>query len=198
MKKHFLSDIAVTLFVIVLYCTVKYVAVPVYAEIAGEIPESREGQAISSEASAVDEGNWRSSRDHRQFIDYATCITIVKNADGNEHPAYVVNQKRSETPEYLFSYGGWRGLTPVQKKALVSGSMTFLHEVLKLEICHTEKEKRRYDRFRTMVSVAEIVKHVDSKFRKTEYQDEDGEWFIVDYLQYNFWNYMADPIAEYS
>ena len=46
-----------------------------------------------------------------------------------------------------------------------------------------------------MVLDAENVKHIDSMFGKPEYQDEDGDWLIVDYQQFNFWNYIGDTFA---
>ena len=41
MKRNLLSDLVGTLLVIALCCAVKYVAVPVYADIAGDATQSR-------------------------------------------------------------------------------------------------------------------------------------------------------------
>lgn len=73
--------------------------------------------------------------------------------------------------------------------------MYFLNLWLRDALCLNEKMKKLYDQFSARITVDEIVNHIESKFRMTQYEDTDAEWLIVDYLQYNFFTYIGQPIV---
>lgn len=58
-----------------------------------------------------------------------------------------------------------------------------------------EKMKTTYDQFSARITVEEIVNHVETLYKMPQYQDEDAEWLIAEYMQYNFWHYMGLPIV---
>ncbi len=81
------------------------------------------------------------------------------------------------------------------EKNVSNGRYVFSKPVVERCPVLNEKMKKLYDQFSARITVDEIVNHIESKFRMTQYEDTDAEWLIVDYLQYNFFTYIGQPIV---
>ena len=57
------------------------------------------------------------------------------------------------------------------------------------------RERALYEQFSARITVEEIVHHVDSMYKRPEYQDEDAENLILVYMWYNFFVYMGLTIT---
>ena len=99
-----------------------------------------------------------------------------------------------KTPQYWFSYEWWRRQDQNEKKALVTGYIAFLHILIKKEICLKEEEKSRYDHFCKLVTINDLVNHVDKLFENPLYRNEGAQILISRYMTYNFQNYIGDPL----
>jgi hypothetical protein len=140
---------------------------------------------------------------YKDLLSFAKCLSIVKNAGNAEvsEPGKYDTSKFSkrdndvfETPKYWFSYEGWQSQGQGEKKALVTGYMAFLSILIKEEFCLDEEEKRQYDLFCKLVTVNDLVNHVDGLFKNPLYRDEGVQSLIYVYMAYNFKNYIGDPL----
>ena len=140
---------------------------------------------------------------YKDLLSFAKCLSIVKNADSKEasEPGKYDMSEFSkgdnnvfETPKYWFSYEGWQIQGQGEKKALVTGYMAFLSILIKKEFCLDEEEKRQYDLFCKLVTVNDLVNHVDGLFKNPLYRDEGVQSLIYVYMAYNFKNYIGDPL----
>jgi len=100
-----------------------------------------------------------------------------------------------ETPKYRFSYGRWQKQDQDEKEVLVTGYVAFLHIVIKEDWCYNEEERSRYDQFCKLVSVNDLVNHVDKLYRNPLYRDGDPAYMIYEYMIYNFQIFIGDPIV---
>jgi hypothetical protein len=99
-----------------------------------------------------------------------------------------------ETPYVWFWYDWWECQNQNEKKALVSGYMVSLNEEIKRDWCYKEEERRRYDLFCKLVSVDDLVNHVDRLYENPLYQDDHAGYMIYEYMIDNFQIYIGDPI----
>ena len=53
-----------------------------------------------------------------------------------------------------------------------------------------------YDHFSARITVEEIVNHVEDLYKMPQYQNEDAENLIVEYMEYGFWDYLGLTIAS--
>lgn len=100
-----------------------------------------------------------------------------------------------DTPKYRFSYEWWQKQNQDAKKVLITGYVAFLHILIKEDWCSDEEERRRYDQFCKLVSVDDLVNHVDSMFKDPLNRNEGAQWLIYKYMTDNFQIFIGDPIA---
>jgi len=140
---------------------------------------------------------------HLELLEIAKIVGRVKNAGREE----AVGHKNNGIPEYAerhhnlselskhhFSYAGWQGRTRGEKINLVIGYTAFIKILIKEEICLDEEERRRYDLFCKLVTVNDLVNHVDSLFQDPLYQDDGVQTLIYNYMIYNFLSYIEEPL----
>ena len=142
-------------------------------------------------------------KNYKDLLMVARQVSMVKNADIKDGPRrsiYDVLEYPSkdnnvfEIPKYFFSHELWQMQDQNEKKALVTGYMAFLSILIKKEFCLNEEEKRRYDLFCKMVTINELVNHVDKLFEDPLYRNEGVQMLIYRYMTYNFQNYIGDPM----
>lgn len=142
-------------------------------------------------------------KNFKDLLEVAKILSMVKDAgdeavsapgiyDAPEYPESADNV--FETPRYRFSYECWQRQDQNEKKTLVTGYIAFLHIVIKENFCLNEEEKMQYDLFCKLVTLDELVNHVDKLFEDPLYRDEGAQWLIYEYMTYNFQNYIGDPI----
>ncbi len=100
-----------------------------------------------------------------------------------------------ETPKYYFSYERWQKQDQDEKEVLVTGYVAFLHIMIKEDWCYNEEERSRYDQFCKLVSVNDLVNHVDKLYKNPLHRDDNAAYMIYEYMIDNFQIYIGDPIA---
>jgi len=114
----------------------------------------------------------------------------------NDLPEYVDNYSNVFVSPYLWFYSEWwKRQDQNEKKALVSGYMVSLNEEIKRDWCDNEEERQRYDQFCKLVSVDDLVNHVDELFKNPLYRRDDAAYMIYEYMIDNFQIFIGDPIA---
>jgi hypothetical protein len=99
-----------------------------------------------------------------------------------------------DTPRYRFSCEWWQKQDQDEKRILVTGYVAFLHIRIRKDWCSDHEEIRRYDLFCKLVSVDDLVNHVDSMFKDPLNRYQGAQSLIYKYLIYNFQNYIDAPI----
>lgn len=149
----------------------------------------------------------KAEKNHRNLLEIAKIVSTVKNAGSeaaavhikDDIPEYAVKHNNIfETPKKRFLYDGWQSRTHDEKINLVTGYAAFLNILIKEDFCLNEEERRRFDLYCKLVSVNELVKHVDSLYENKLYRDEGAQILIYKYMIYNFQNYIGDPLAYWG
>ena len=99
------------------------------------------------------------------------------------------------TPYAWFWYKWWNRQDQNEKKALVTGYMNSLNEEIKRDWCYNEEERMRYDLFCKLVSVDDLVNHVDKLYEDTLHQEDNAAFMIYEYMRDNFQIFIGNPIA---
>jgi len=142
-------------------------------------------------------------KNYLDLMEVAKHVSKVKNGDSSVAAGsskYDVSEdpiKRnniSEGPKYRFSYDGWQCQTQNEKINLITGYVAFINILIKEDFCLDEEEKRQYDLFCKLVTVNDLVNHVDGLFKNPLYRDEGVQSLIYVYMAYNFKNYIGDPL----
>jgi hypothetical protein len=60
--------------------------------------------------------------------------------------------------------------------------------------CLNEEERRWFDLYCRLVTVRELVDHVDRLYRDPLYRDDSAHILILRYVTYNFQNQIGDPL----
>jgi hypothetical protein len=143
----------------------------------------------------VPDWSHRTNSEHKDFLKFALSLNEVKHGESKGNSVQRMREDKLEMPEYWYFQDGWQELSLDQKRTLVTGCVYFLNLYLRESICLNEKMKTTYDQFSARITVEEIVNHVENLYKMPQYQDEDAEWLIAEYMQYNFWDYMGLTIA---
>ena len=143
-------------------------------------------------------------KNYHDMLEVARHVSHVKNMETKKATAY----SKYDLPEYLdkynnvfetpyvwFRYDWWECQNQNEKKALVSGYMVSLNEEIKRDWCYNEEERRRYDLFCKLVSVSDLVNHVDKLYKNPLYRKDYAGYMIYEYMIYNFQIYIGAPIA---
>ena len=143
-------------------------------------------------------------KNYHDMLEVARHVSYVKNMETKKATAY----SKYDLPEYLdrynnvfetpyvwFWYDWWECQNQNEKKALVSGYMVSLNEEIKRDWCYKEEERRRYDLFCKLVSVDDLVNHVDRLYENPLYQDDHAGYMIYEYMIDNFQIYIGAPIS---
>jgi hypothetical protein len=142
-------------------------------------------------------------KNYLDLLKVARHVIKVKNGDSSvaagsskydvpEDP--IKRNNISEGPKYRFSYDGWQCQTQNEKINLITGYVAFINILIKEDFCLDEEERRRYDLFCKLVTINDLVDHVDSLYKDPLYRDEGAQMLIYRYMTYNFQNYIGDPL----
>jgi hypothetical protein len=145
-------------------------------------------------------------KNHRELLEIAKMVSEVKDEGSDRNSGYKSNdtaedsrgpQKISDTPKH-FSFEGWQSLTRDEKLNLVTGYTAFLEILIKEDFCLNDEERRRFDLYCKLVTVNELVDHVDRLYQDPLYRDDGAQILIYNYMTYNFQNYIGDPLAYWG
>jgi hypothetical protein len=193
--KNFLHSIII-LYLIVLFSAVRYYNDPAYADI-GEAAENeyQTSAALTTHYTLV-VADWshRTNPEHKDFLKFALTLNEVKHGESEDNSVQRMREDKHEMPEYWFWHEGWQELSLDQKRTLLAGSMTFLNWYMKENKLFNERERAQYDQFSARVTVEEIVNHVESMYKRPQYQDKDAENIIIEYMLNNFCDYIGQTI----
>jgi hypothetical protein len=143
-------------------------------------------------------------KNYRDLLEIAKIVSKVKDADSdkdsgpesnNRAAGVAAHQKISDTAKQHFSFEGWQRQTHDEKIILVSGYVAFLKILIKDDFCLDDEERRRFDLYCKLVTVKELVDHVDRLYEDPLYREDGAQILIYRYMTYNFQNYIGDPLA---
>lgn len=143
-------------------------------------------------------------KSYRDLLEVARHVSNVKNAETKKEsvlskyylPEYQYKCKTVfYSPHCWFWYEWWESQNQSEKKALVTGYMAYLNKEIKEDWCYTEEERRRYDLFCKLVTVNDLVNHVDRLYKNPLYQEDNAGYIIYEYMIDNFQIYIGDPIT---
>ena len=194
--KNFIRSIFI-LYLLILFSAVRYYNDPAYADISEAAENEYQTSAALTTHYTLVVADWshRTNPEHKDFLEYALTLNEVKHGESEDNSVQRMREDKLEMPEYWFYHAGWQELTLDQKRTLVTGCVYFLNLYLREAMCFNEKLKATYDQFSARISVEEIVDYVENLYKMPQYQNEDAENLILDYMQYNYWHYMGLTIA---
>lgn len=143
-------------------------------------------------------------KNYHDLLEVAEHLDYVKNLETKKATAYskydlpeypARHNNVFETPYVWFWYEWWECQNQNEKKALVSGYMVSLNDEIKRDWCCNEEERRRYDLFCKLISVDDLVNHVDGLFKNPLYREDNAVYMIYEYMIDNFQIFIGDPIA---
>lgn len=197
MKRKSINYSIFILYLLTLSCAVRYYNDPAHVNNSsiGESENQTSNDTIYQKSPVVTYGCYGHRSRHQDFIKYALSLNEVHHGESQGNAVQRMREDKLEMPEYWFYNEGWQELKLDQKRALLAGSMTFLNWYMKDNKLFNDRERALYDHFSDRITVEEIVHHVDSMYKRPEYQDEDAENLIFDFMLYNFFDYMGQTIA---
>lgn len=142
-------------------------------------------------------------KNYRELLEIAKIVSQVKDAGSdkdsgpdseNMAAGAIAHQKISNTPKQHFRFEGWHRKTHDEKIILVSGYVAFLKILIKDDFCISEEERRRFDLYCKLVTVRELVDHVDRLYEDPLYRDDGAQILIHKYMTYNFQYYIGDAL----
>jgi hypothetical protein len=142
-------------------------------------------------------------KNYRDLLEIAKNVSQVKDAGGEKDSGQksdnlaagaIAHQKISDTARQHFRFEGWQRQTYDEKIILVSGYVAFLKILIKDDFCLDDEERRRFELYCKLVTVKELVDHVDRLYEDPLYRDDGAQILIHKYMTYNFQYYIGDPL----
>ena len=195
--KNFIHSIFI-LYILALCCVARHYAAPVYADNSNSTEyEYQMSDAGESQYTLVLANNrYGHHSAHKNFIKFARSLNEVNHGESEGNSVQRMREDKLEMPVYWFYHAGWQELTLDQKRTLVTGCVYFLNLYLREAMCFNEKLKATYDQFSARITVEEIVDYVENVYKMPQYQNEDAENLISEYMEYGFWDYLGLTIAS--
>ena len=185
------------IYLLILCSAIRYYNDSAYAT-DGELAENEYQSSITLTTHytlVVPDWSQKTDQEHKDFLKFARTLNEVNHGESEGNSVQRMREDKLDMPAYWFYADGWRELTLDQKRALLAGSMTFLNCYMKDNKLFNDREIALYDHFSARISVEEIVHHVDSMYKRPEYQDEHAENIILNFMFYSFFDYMGLTIA---
>ena len=190
--KNFIHSVFI-LYILILFCAVRYYNDSAYAddgELAGNVYQTST-TLTTHYTLVVPDWSSKTNPEHKDFLKFALTLNEINHGESEGNSVQRMREDKLEMPSYWFYLGGWQKLSLDQKRILLTGSMTFLNWYMKENKIFSERDRAQYDQFSARLTIEEIVNHVESMYKRPQYQNENAENIIMDYMFYNFCDYIG-------